>query len=286
MPRSRMIRPEFWTSEQVLNCSPMARLLFIGLWNFSDDNGVHPVAYKKLKAEVFPTDDYSTKEIQSWVSELLQQGLLNEYTVTDKTYWIVTGWKKHQTIKYPTSLYPEEPINAEQSTNTGDDDSGNIEGAVQKDCSMASPVLTEDCGNPAPQIKINKIKQNKEKHLCESDDSPLRVSSPSSSDASTQLFNYWQRTMNHPRAILDKKRQRAIEQALKQGYTIPELQKAIDGCKKTPFNMGKNDRQQIYDDITLIFRDAEHIERFMGNINKNETQSSPMKSDDIMAGVI
>ena len=263
----------------------MARLLFIGLWNFSDDNGVHPASYKKIKAEVFPTDDYSIKNIQLWVCELIQQRLLKEYTVTDKNYWIVTGWKKHQTIKYPTYIYPLESINGEQTTNVGED-SGSTDETTSKHCSMISSVLREDCRSSAPQIKINKIKQNKEKHLCESGDSPLRVSSPSSSDASTQLFDYWQRTMNHPRAVLDKKRQRAIEQALKQGYTIPELQKAIDGCKNTPFNMGKNERQQIYDDITLIFRDAEHIERFMGNINKDEIQSSRMKSNDIMAGVI
>lgn len=285
MPRNRMIKPEFWTSEQVLNCSPIARLLFIGLWNFSDDNGVHPAAYKKLKAEVFPTDDYSTNDIQSWVSELIQQGLLNEYTVADKAYWVVTGWKKHQTIKYPTSLYPVEPINIEQVTNM-EKDSGSIEGIVPRHCNIASSVLTEDCGSPATQIKINKIKQNKEKHLSESDDSPLCVSSTSFNDASAQLFDYWQRTMNHPRAILDKKRRRAIEQAIKQGYTIPELQKAIDGCKNTPFNMGKNDHHQVYDDITLIFRDAEHIERFMKSAHKDETQSNCMKSDDIMAGVI
>lgn len=183
MPRNRMIKPEFWISEQVLNCSPMARLLFIGIWNFSDDNGVHPAAYKKLKAEIFPTDDCSIKEIQSWVSELMQQGLLNEYTVTDKTYWIVTGWGKHQTIKYPTYIYPTEPINEEQSTNI-DEDSSNIEEITLPHCNMTFSVLTEDWGSTAPQIKINKIKQNKEKHLCEPDDSPLCVSSALSNDAS------------------------------------------------------------------------------------------------------
>ena len=42
MARIRTIKPEFWTSEQVVDCSPTARLLFIGLWNFCDDGGVHP----------------------------------------------------------------------------------------------------------------------------------------------------------------------------------------------------------------------------------------------------
>jgi hypothetical protein len=104
--------------------------------------------------------------------------------------------------------------------------------------------------------------------------------------ASTQVFQYWQITMNHPRAKFDSKRERLIIKALQLGYRIDELKQAIDGCKNTPFNMGKNDRNQVYDDITLVLRDAEHIERFMSNASRNETQSSCMSSDDIMAGVI
>ena len=64
MPRNRMIKSEFWTSEQIIFCSPLARLLFIGLWNFADDNGVHPASYIKIKAEVFPGDNIDIKQIK------------------------------------------------------------------------------------------------------------------------------------------------------------------------------------------------------------------------------
>ena len=106
MARLRTIKPEFWVSEQVVACSPMARLLFIGLLNFCDDNGVHPVAYLRLKAEVFPTDSYSVAEIKAWVLELISNGLLRAYVVEEKSYWIVTGWKRHQKIDKPTYRYP------------------------------------------------------------------------------------------------------------------------------------------------------------------------------------
>jgi hypothetical protein len=46
MARIRTIRPEFWTSEQVTECSMPARLLFIGLWNFCDDGGRMPYSPK------------------------------------------------------------------------------------------------------------------------------------------------------------------------------------------------------------------------------------------------
>ncbi len=76
MARIRTIKPEFWTSEQIMECSPMARLLFIGLWNFCDDRGVHPVAYKTLKAEVFPADDILASDVERLVTELVSNELL------------------------------------------------------------------------------------------------------------------------------------------------------------------------------------------------------------------
>ena len=42
MARIRTIKPEFWASEQVMDCKPVTRLLFIGLWNFVDDFGRAP----------------------------------------------------------------------------------------------------------------------------------------------------------------------------------------------------------------------------------------------------
>ena len=57
MARIRTIKPEFWTSDQVVECSFAARLLFIGMWNFCDDYGVHPASLRKLKMEIFPGDD-------------------------------------------------------------------------------------------------------------------------------------------------------------------------------------------------------------------------------------
>ena len=54
----------------------------------------------------------------------------------------------------------------------------------------------------------------------------------------------------------------------------------------TPYNMGKNDSGQVYDDISLIFRDADHIERFMNNTNCSDTEHESSSTNDLMAGVI
>jgi hypothetical protein len=109
MARIRTIKPEFFTSEQVADCSPTARLLFVGLWCFCDDGGVHPASAKRLKMELFPGDDMTEEAVLSLVSELTDVGLLSEYSAQGKKWWAVTGWH-HQKIEKPNFRYPPPPF--------------------------------------------------------------------------------------------------------------------------------------------------------------------------------
>lgn len=98
------------------------------------------------------------------------------------------------------------------------------------------------------------------------------------------VFVHWQTVLKHPQAKLTPERQRKIKTALKN-YSAASLCKAVDGCAKTPHNMGDNDRGEVYDDIELILRDAKHIERFMRNaenppIAKKTTRASGRKTFD------
>ncbi len=79
MARIRSIKPEFWTNEKVLGCSPIARLLFIGMWNFSDDTGRMQFSPKTLKAQIFPGDDIGLDDIARMIDELSSNGLLQVY---------------------------------------------------------------------------------------------------------------------------------------------------------------------------------------------------------------
>ena len=105
MARIRTVKPEFWTSEQVVACSRDARLLFIGMFNFADDNGVLPYSPLRIKLQVFPGDDVG-QEILGWMNELEDQGLTERYTVNGELYLRITGWHKHQKINRPTVQYP------------------------------------------------------------------------------------------------------------------------------------------------------------------------------------
>ena len=137
----------------------MARLLFIGLWNFCDDKGVHPVAYKTLKAEVFPADDLLSSDVERLVGELIAQGLLSEFSAEGRRWWFVTGWH-HQVINRPSkSRYPEPPRSAPLPSvaGRGDDDAaepddslsvatGQDESSMRTHCALTEYSRTEGKG--------------------------------------------------------------------------------------------------------------------------------------------
>jgi Helix-turn-helix domain len=81
-----------------------------------------------------------------------------------------------------------------------------------------------------------------------------------------QVFDHWKTRLNHPKARLDEKRKRAVRGRLADGFSVEDLKTAIDGCRSSPFHQGGNDRGQVYDSLTLICRDAEHVERFIGYV--------------------
>lgn len=77
-----------------------------------------------------------------------------------------------------------------------------------------------------------------------------------------RVFEYWQARLEHPAAKLDDKRARLIKARIKEGYSIAELCAAIDGVRLSPYHMGKNKTNSVYDSVELIFRDASNVERF------------------------
>lgn len=128
MARIRSIKPEFWSSEQVMECSTNARLLFIGLWNFCDDAGRMTLSPKRIKAQVFSSDDVTAEDVRRLIDELSSNDLLHLYEVEGKEFLQVTGWH-HQKIDRPQkSQLPEPPDpnspNGRRTIGVGRDRSG------------------------------------------------------------------------------------------------------------------------------------------------------------------
>lgn len=73
MAKMRGIKPDIWTDEKFVSVSPLARLLFIGMWNHACDNGHVDSSEMQLKMRVLPMDNCDIGEL---VSELVGVGLV------------------------------------------------------------------------------------------------------------------------------------------------------------------------------------------------------------------
>lgn len=77
------------------------------------------------------------------------------------------------------------------------------------------------------------------------------------------VFDHWRKVMNKPaQTTLSPERLAKVRARLGDGYTVDQLCRAIDGCARSPHNMGANDRRTLYNDLELICRTATHVDRF------------------------
>lgn len=114
MARSRNLKPGFFKNETLAECSPLARLLFAGLWCLADRAGRLEDRPKRIRAEVMPYDDGSVDEM---LNELHQAGFILRYLVGEQRLIQVQNFAKHQN---PHCREPESTIPApgEHSTST------------------------------------------------------------------------------------------------------------------------------------------------------------------------
>jgi hypothetical protein len=104
MARIRTIKPEFWKSESIAALRKEARLTFIGLWSYVDDNGVGVDNPKLVAAELYPLEDDPRETIATVtreLDELSNAGRITRYTVGNRRYLHVTNWTDHQRIDRP-----------------------------------------------------------------------------------------------------------------------------------------------------------------------------------------
>ena len=73
MPKIRAVHPETWTDDAFVSVSPLARLLFIGLWNYACDNGHVADRPMQIKLRILPADDCDASLL---LDELADAGLI------------------------------------------------------------------------------------------------------------------------------------------------------------------------------------------------------------------
>lgn len=113
MARIRSIKPDFWTDEKIVELEPFSRLLFIGLWNFADDEGRMVCSPKRIKMQILPAD---SAEIPRLLGDLERAGLIQRYVVEGIEYLQVCNFTKHQKVdkRHPSKL-PPPPVQSSPS---------------------------------------------------------------------------------------------------------------------------------------------------------------------------
>lgn len=100
MARIRTIKPEFWTDEKIVQLPYEARLLFIGMWNFCDDEGYLWNEPERIRMQVLPNDDV---DISGIIDLLSASGFIETYiTDDDKRYIRIAHFSDHQKVDHPT----------------------------------------------------------------------------------------------------------------------------------------------------------------------------------------
>lgn len=96
MARIRTIKPEFFTSADIIALSPLARLFYVSLWCEADREGLLTWNTETLKYRYFPKDKI---DIEATGQELVDAGLIVILQGSDgKEYAEIPSFKIHQVI--------------------------------------------------------------------------------------------------------------------------------------------------------------------------------------------
>lgn len=75
------------------------------------------------------------------------------------------------------------------------------------------------------------------------------------------VFAAWQESTGRKRTVLDERRRRLIRKALAV-YPLEDVLAAVEGWKHSAHHRGENDRETVYNDLGLLLRNGENVERF------------------------
>jgi len=95
MARIRTIKPDFFTSEDIVALSPLARLLYIAIWLEADREGRLVWRPGTLKLRYLPGDECSIDEL---AAELIRSGLVVLYEADGQQLAHVPTFTRHQII--------------------------------------------------------------------------------------------------------------------------------------------------------------------------------------------
>lgn len=198
MARNRMLNPEFWLDEGIAELSPLARLLYMGLWGICDDNyATLPNRPKWIKAQVFPYEDIDTPRL---LDELSLSGKLIKFEAEDgEEYFYIKNFFKYQKVDKPSK--PKYPQFVEKKR-----------------------VLPDSSPTTRAEEKISKVKIREDKYTTD-------VVATDVADPINRLITLFRDiNPNYERLYANKAQRLALERMVKK-HTSEKIERAIRALK-------------------------------------------------------
>lgn len=153
MARIRTIKPEFFSSDDIVSMSPLARLFYVSLWCESDREGRMEWKPSTFKLRYLPGDSC---DVNVLADELVAKGLIFIYTVSGKQYAEIPTFTEHQVInnRESQSAIPPRPTDASLTREPRVKAEGK-EGREGKD--GASSAAPSSPFNPAEELKAHGV---------------------------------------------------------------------------------------------------------------------------------
>lgn len=106
MARTRILHPGFFQNEVLAELSPLARLLFAGLWTLADREGRLEDRPRRIKAALLPWDDCDAHDL---LASLHAREFIDRYEVDGEAYIQIRKFDKYQKphLRETESLIPK-----------------------------------------------------------------------------------------------------------------------------------------------------------------------------------
>jgi hypothetical protein len=261
MARGRFISKKISLNEEfakiVNTLGAHAGLLLTWMIPHLDRDGRMKANPDVVRAQVAPLISGVTPElVRSTLALAHELELITVYTIDGKDYLEFPKFKQNQ----QGLNYNREAV-SDISENSG----------VSPEWVRSPP---EFCRSPHAEVKLSKEKlstsissslslssskseEKKRKHLSSSKKTEL--------DNVLSVINHYKKY--HPKSLPKpsgkNKEWKLIKKRLEEGYSQRDLELAIDGCHKSAWHCGENERGRKYQSLELIMRDSSHVSDFI-----------------------
>ena len=279
MARNRMIKPKFWDDTKIGRLTRDARLLYIGLWNFSDDIGIVIGDSVWLKSKIFPYDQIQIQQFEKWMNELVINGFICLLSYKGERFIYLPNFTRHQVINKPNY----EDLNIPKCL-------------IDRAKENIHLLITEQSRNTTVSFTeqyVTKIEVEREEEYPPYN-SPQGEVPPQESNESDKInYNALMDTFNkmfsgklpEVTTMTDKRKKAIRARATEHGKEA--IMTVFNNVSQSAFLLGHNN-QNWRCDFDWIFRPTNFIKILEGNYNgarisKNQQDSEQRKRDSVLA---